>query len=101
MNCNIIPEEQTWTYEIEKPNTGIININDALLKTDASTEERARSEFLKNAYIPKEVSFETYLVDLNVNDVINLGGLPYLIKNITMIFQANILKSTIRAIRYE
>ncbi len=100
-DSNRLIEAQTWTYEIEKDNSGIVNINDPLLNTDASTKERAMSEFLKNAYVPKVITFGTYLIDLKINDVINVRGLPYLVKSLVTSLIGNVVTTTVRAQRYE
>ena len=90
-----------WQFQITNGNTKEVVINDPLLDYEAIAEERAMSEFLKGSYRLKQVSFSTHVNGLVLNDVINVRGLPYLVKSIrTSIDKVHVI-NTIRAARYE
>lgn len=101
---NISVEEnplKEWKFKIGNGNTGSITIADPLLDTYASAEERAMSEFLRNSYSRTDVEFTTYRTDFYKNMVINVKGLPYLVKSIQTSIDAATIKTKIRAVRYE
>ncbi len=89
-----------WKFQIENGNTGEMNISDPLLESEALAQERAMSEFLKNSYKLNEVRFSTHLTNLVKNQVINIYGLPYLVKSISTVVTSLSIKTNIRAVRY-
>lgn len=90
-----------WKFQIANGNTGETKISDPLLDTEARAEERAKSEFLKSSYRLKEITFATYRTDLTKNMIINVLGIPYLVKSLTTTITQISIKTNIRAIRYE
>jgi len=90
-----------WKFQISNGNTGEMVVSDPLLDTIEAATERAKSEFLNNSYKLKEVRFSTYRTDFTKNQVINIEGLPYLVKSIGTQIDATTIKTTIRAVRYE
>lgn len=88
-------------YHLTTGNTGEMTISDPLLDTDAAAEQRARSEFLKNGYSLSEVSFKTHLGDFSVNQLIEVGGKRYLVKDITVSQGSVVQETSIRAVRYD
>lgn len=92
---------QEWKFKITNGNTGEMTVSDPLLDTETAASERAKSEFLKNSYKLIEIRFTTYRTDFTKNMVINVKGLPYLVKGIGTTIDGTTLKTTIRAVRYE
>lgn len=90
-----------WKFSIDNGNTEELSITDALLDTEAAATQRAKSEFLKNAYRLKEISFVTHRTDIVKNMIINVKGLPYLVKSIGTSVSATVVKTSIRGVRYE
>ncbi len=100
MQCNTAAAKG-FLFEINKDNTGTLRVNDDLLITREQAEERARSEMLKSSYIPKNIRFKTYRTDLNINDTINVKGLPYLVKGAATNTDSTTIVTTIMAVRYD
>lgn len=90
-----------WKFKITNGNEGEMTISDPLLDTQAAALERARSEFIDNSYKLREVRFSTYRTDFTKNMVINVKGLPYLVKSISTSIDEVAIKTTVRAVRYE
>lgn len=90
-----------WKFNIPNGNTAEMIVSDPLLDTFSAAQERAKSEFLKNSYRLREVKFSTYRTDFSLNDTINIEGLPYLVKSLTTSIDKTMIKTTVRAIRYE
>ncbi len=99
MNCGTI--NQNWKFELECNNEGEMTVSDPLINTEERARERADSEFLKNSYSSNSITFSTYLDDINQNDVINIGGLPFLVKNITVGIDSKKEVFNITAVRYD
>ena len=98
--ANEVPLKE-WKFRISNGNTAEMIISDQLLDTINSATERAKSEFLKNSYKLREVRFSTHLTNFTKNMVINIQGLPYLVKSIGTVVNMKSMKITVRAIRYE
>lgn len=90
-----------WKFSVDNGNIGVMNVSDPLLDTIESATERAKSDFLRNAFMLKEVRFTTYLTDFAKNDVISVKGLSYMIKGITTVITSKSIKTQLRCIRYE
>jgi hypothetical protein len=75
--------DKSWLFEIDKDNTGTIKISEPLLSDEYIAEERARAEFLINSYASIDIEFKTYRSDIELNDILNIQGLPYLVKGIS------------------
>lgn len=90
-----------WKFQITNGNTGEMVVSDQLLNTESLAEERAKSEFLKNSYKHKQVTFQTYRTDIVKNQTISIYGIPYLVKSISTSINERSIKTTIRAVRYE
>lgn len=90
-----------WKFNITNGNTGEIIISDPLLDTLTAATQRANSEFLKNAYKLKEINFTTWRTDLVKNMVINVRGLPYLVKSLRTVVNETSIKTAVRGVRYE
>ncbi len=101
MSCDIAKINQVWRFEIGGDNTGEMNIVDELLDTEERAKQRAKSEFLKNAYSVRDITFSTYRTDLSINDTISVGGLPYLVKAINYDVGSTKIVIRITARRYE
>ena len=89
-----------WKFQIPNENTGVLVISDPLLDSLARATQRADSDFLKNSYELKEIRFTTYRTDLTKNMIINVRGLPYIIKGISTTITDTSIKTAIRAVRY-
>ena len=76
-------------------------IKEDLLDNDLAAEERAKSEFLKNAYGNRYVNFSTFRNDFDINDVINIAGLPYLVKHIQTKIDMTSIINIVKGVRYE
>lgn len=94
-------ESKEWRYQIANGNTAEITISDPLLDTEAAARERAMSEFLKNSYRLREISFKTHLSSIGALDIINVRGLPYIVKSITVSGDKTKIVFTVKAVRYE
>lgn len=92
---------EQWKYNITNGNTGEIVISDPLLDSVERATERAKSEFLKNSYRLKQITFTTQRTDIVKNMIINVQGVPYLVKSISTVITKTAIKSKIRGIRYE
>lgn len=90
-----------WKFNIDNGNTGELTVTDALLDTVAAATQRAKSEFLKNAYKLKEINFTTHRTDISKNMIINVKGLPYLVKSMSTVITATAIKTKVRGVRYE
>ena len=101
MSCDVKKQEQIWRFEIDRPNTGEMTITDPLLDSEARARQRAESEFLENAYIPKQFSFRTYRTDLNLRDEIMIAGISYKIMNMTFTEDENKIVTTVSVKRYD
>ncbi|MFA6691657.1 MAG: hypothetical protein WCR98_06740 [Saccharofermentanales bacterium] len=92
---------QEWNFALSNGETAVQSITDRLINTAAAAEARAKSEFLKNGYRNKWVTFKTYRTDLSINQIINVRGLPYLVKDIQIMIDPVKIVSQIKAVRYE
>jgi len=90
-----------YRFELPTGNSGVLTVSDELLDTESRAEERALSEFLKNSYSHNNIVFHTYRTDLKLNNVINVKGLPYLVKSLTTTIGAAKLVVTVGAKRYD
>ena len=90
-----------FKFQITNGNIGEKVISDPLLDSYARAEERAMSEFLKTSYKTREVRFTTWRTDLTKNMIINIKGLPYIVKSLSTIITGTSIKTTVRAVRYE
>jgi len=90
-----------WKFQIENGNTGELTKSDPLLDTESLAQERALSEFLKNSYKINEIRFSTHETFMTKNMVINVYGIPYLVKSLTTLITSKSIKTEVRAIRYE
>ena len=87
-------------------------IFESYIANDSSAQLRAIAEFLENGYDKQEVEFETYFIDLDINDIISIYAPSYripaelnkdrfIVKSISHIYQEGKLKSKIKAVRYD
>lgn len=90
-----------WKFQIENGNTGELTISDPLLDTLPLAQERALSEFLKNSYKINEIRFSTHKTNIVKNMVINVYGVPYLVKSLNTSVTSTSVKTEVRGIRYE
>ena len=90
-----------WKFQIDNGNIGEMMISDPLIDSEAIAAERAKSEFLQNSYKLNEVTFETHLTDFAKNDTINIYGIPYLVKAITTTVDKTMIKTKVKAVRYD
>lgn len=90
-----------FKFQITNGNTGEKVISDPLIDSYAIAEERAKSEFLKSSYKMREVRFSTWRTDIIKNMIINVRGLPYLVKSLSTLTDNKSIKTTVRAVRYE
>ena len=89
-----------WVFEIVGDNTGVINVVDPLLDSVALAKERAESEFLKSSYSINDINFSTHRSDMVLNQLINLEGINYLVKDISYTIDDVSIVANIRARRY-
>lgn len=90
-----------WKFQISNGNTGEVLISDALLDSEELATERAKSEFIKNSYKHITINFSTYRTDFDLNMIINIYGLPYIIKSINTHVDEASITTNIGAVRYE
>jgi len=96
-----LSKKKIWKFTIENGNSGVITISDELLDSESRAEARALSEFLENSYSKNEISFSTYRTDIKQNDIIKIGGIEYLAKQIEYEIDSSYIISTIQGIRYD
>ncbi len=103
MECenNNLSNNLLWEFDIQNNNTAKMSITDVLLDTQERAEERAMSEFLKNAFAQNAITFKTSLTWLVLNQVIKVGGLNYIIKSISPMINDNSMLVSINAVRYD
>lgn len=101
MSCEVKKKEQVWEFNILNGNTGVMQITDPLLDTEARAEQRAMSEFLKNSYANNAFSFRTSRTDLELNQTINLDGVPYLVKSLSYSIDNKKISTTVGVLRYD
>lgn len=88
-------------FSIDNGNTGELTVSDPLLDSVERATERAKSEFIKNSYRLKEIGFVTHRTDITKNMIINVHGVPYIVKSISTAIDDKTIKSRIKAVRYE
>ena len=100
-------------FELEGlENGGTLTINDEKITSEELAEHIAKAEFLENGYINQEVEFTTYFNDLKINDIISIYAPTYriprelnkdrfIVKRVEHIFGDGIVKSKIKAVRYD
>jgi len=98
---NVNGKKLLWEFTINNGNTGIMRISDPLLDTEERAEERAMSEFLRNAFAINSIGFTTYLTDLMLNNIIIVGGLNYLVKGISVAVTEISVVVGIEGVRYD
>ena len=101
MGCTQDVLAKNWKFIIENGNIGVMSVTDPLLDTEERARERAYSEILKNGYASNSVSFSTFITSLNLNDVVEVGGVPYLIKSISYNGDSKKIIVNIGAVRYD
>lgn len=90
-----------FEFVLENGKDGITTVSDELLDTKERAAERANSEFLNNAFKKKQIKFGTQRTDLNINTVILLHGLKYIVKAVDVAINDKSIISNITALRYE
>ncbi len=68
---------KAWRFVAPNGNAGEATITDSLLDTQWRAQERAEAELLENGYILNSFSFSTWRTDLEMLQIINIGGVPY------------------------
>ena len=77
-------------------------IKDNLLNDVTVASARARAELLKGGYVERWVDIRSiHILGLKQNDIIIFKGLSWIVKEITLNFQAPQLIQTIKGLRYE
>jgi len=110
-----IQENQTPLYsgvfEIDRKGESK-EINDSLIANETIATLRATSEFLEYGYDKQEVEFSTYFAPLKINDIIevyaptyriprDLTKTKFIVKKITHYFKDGVIKTKIKAVRYD
>ena len=101
MACEANKENQVWSFEILNGNTGTMTITDPLLDTEQRAEQRAMSEFLKNSYANNGFTFRTYRTDIELNDTLNIAGVPYLVKSVSYAADSKKITANVKVLRYD
>ena len=82
--------------------TSQIVVKDPLLTSEAVATERAKAELLKGGYVERWIRITSvHTAGLKQNDIISFNGVYWLVKEITLSFQAPKLVQTIKGLRYE
>ena len=89
-----------YVFETKNGQEGVVKIEEALLDTQDRAMARARAEFLKGSYTQMECSFDTYLTDLKINDIIRASGMRYKIIDIIIHVDNDKIFSSITGVRY-
>ncbi len=98
-------------FEIEREGESK-EIKDSLITDENTATLRATSEFLESGYDKQEVEFSTYFAPLKINDIIevyaptyripkDLAKTRFIIKKITHYFKDGVIKTKIKAVRYD
>jgi len=93
-------------------NAEVLNIDEPLLNNSASAEKRAITEFMKRGMLTQTVTFTTYFVDLQINDIISLTipekRIPkelnkdrFIVKEVTHNITDKSITTTLRVERYD
>ena len=101
----------TGAFEIER-NGSVKTIKDNFITDENTAQLRAIAEFLENGYDKQIVEFETYFVDVKVNDIIKVYAPSYrvpaelnkdrfIVKKVTHYFKDGFIRTKIKAIRYD
>ncbi len=102
MACTVDPTlSKVWRFEVNNGNSGEMSVQDPLLDTEDRSRERAMSEILKNGYANNSFQFRTYRTDLVINQIVNIYGVPYLVKNIATAIDDTKMVSSITVKRYD
>ena len=101
MACTDNITDRLWGFEILNGNVSQMSIEDPLLDTQPRAQERAMSEFLKNAYAQILVTVTTHITTINLNDIVNVAGVPYLVKTISTTSDSVKTKVVLGFKRYE
>ena len=103
----ITPEEEAkidpivHKFELGTGNTESLTVTEPLLDTFDRAFERAESEFVKNGYRRREISFNTYLTNLVKNQLITVYGMIFIVKSLTTKINSASIVTTVKAVRYE
>lgn len=99
------------TLEIENGYEGLfehdrgterITVKDPLLTSEAVASARATSELLKGGYVERWINITSvYTGNIVQNDIIEYQGEQWLVKEISISFQAPKLIQNIKGLRYE
>ena len=82
--------------------TSQIIVKEPLCTSEAVATERAISELLKGGYVERWIRISSiHIPNLKQNDIISYGGKNWLVKEITLSFNAPKLSQTIKGVRYE
>jgi len=98
-------------FEIERSG-GSKEITDSFIINEDIARLRAISEFLEFGYDRQEVEFITYFSPLKINDIIefyapsyripkDLTKTRFIVKKITHYFKDGVIKTKIKAVRYD
>lgn len=90
-----------WQFEIDNGNTGVKIITDPLLDTEERAEERAMAELLRNSFATNSLNYSTHITKHILNKVIRVGGLNYIIRNITTTVESVKIVVKIGGVRYD
>jgi hypothetical protein len=90
-----------WRFELDGIDGGdTIKVTNQNLNTIERARERAEAEFLEVGYNKRQIQFTTSRIDIELNQVYNVGGIPYIVKAIEYNIGASILL-TVTCERYE
>ena len=101
-----------FSFKLQNATGTIKEIHEQLLNTQQSAKNRAVAEFLTQGMLKQEIEFETYFSDLNINDIISIYApkkrIPkdlskdrFIVKKVIHNFKDGVIKSTIKAERYD
>jgi len=101
----------TGGFEIDRKGE-IKEIFEDLIVNEEIAKKRAIAEFLEYGYNKQIVEFETYFVDVKVNDIIKVYAPSYrvpaelnkdrfIVKKVTHYFKDGFIRTKIKAIRYD
>jgi len=98
-------------FEIERDGS-VKTIKDDFITDENTAQLRAIAEFLEYGYNKQVVEFETYFVDVNINDIIKVYAPSYrvpvelnkdrfIVKNVKHYFKNSEIRTRIKAVRYD
>ena len=90
-----------FVFELANGKTGEITVIEDLLDTEERAAQRAEAEFLENSYTIATCSFDTYITNFNLGQIISVRGLSYKIMSLSHTADEKKIVTHVEGERYE